>query len=71
MLRSLRSPSRHVLTLSPPPASPNLLWFCNVADFCPSFIGTLPVRWDGSHLTPAYSAALGPELAAVIKRAMT
>jgi len=114
MIRSLRSPSRHVLTLSPPPASPNLqacatagsvparcvgrvtqrwkltvaaeaaaatatktsyvdtrLWFCNVADFCPSFIGTMPVRWDGTHLTPAYSASLGPELAAVIKRAMT
>jgi hypothetical protein len=42
-----------------------------VADFCPSFIGTMPVRWDGAHLTPAYSASLGPELAAVIKRAMT
>lgn len=113
-IRSLRSPGRHILTLSPPPASPNLpvcavagaaparcvgevterwkatvaaeaaaaaatrtsyvdtrLWFCSAVDFCPSFIGTVPVRWDGAHLTEAFSASLGPELAAVIKRAMT
>lgn len=113
-IRSLRSPGRHLLTLSPPPASPNLqacavaggvparcvgkvterwqltvaaeaaaaaatrtsyvdtrLWFCNVADYCPAFIGTVPVRWDGAHLTRVFSASLGPELAAVIKRAMT
>jgi peptidoglycan/LPS O-acetylase OafA/YrhL len=36
-------------------------WFC-VNGLCPGFVGTLPVRADGSHLTVAYSAAIAPVL---------
>jgi hypothetical protein len=41
-------------------------WFCSDAGECPGFIGTTPVRADSGHLTQAYSAQLGPELAKVL-----
>ena len=41
-------------------------WFCNSADLCPGFVGTTPVRVDGSHLSVAYSRSLGPLLARAI-----
>jgi peptidoglycan/LPS O-acetylase OafA/YrhL len=46
------------------------LWFCNPGGYCPGFVGTTPVRWDGNHLTPTYARLLGPELADVIEEAM-
>lgn len=42
-------------------------WFC-AGDSCPAFVGTSPVYADGAHLTPNYSAILGPELAAALDR---
>ncbi|CAN5268264.1 SGNH hydrolase domain-containing protein [soil metagenome] len=41
-------------------------WFCSEQGECPGFIGTTPVRADSGHLTQAYSAQLGPELAKVL-----
>ena len=43
------------------------LWFCSANGYCPAFIGTTPMRWDGTHLTPAFAKSLGPELARVIE----
>ncbi|WP_461172257.1 acyltransferase [Arthrobacter sp. Z1-9] len=41
---------------------PTASWFC-VQEKCPAFVGNVPVRIDGSHLTGAYSSSLGPVLA--------
>jgi peptidoglycan/LPS O-acetylase OafA/YrhL len=40
-------------------------WFCS-ADRCPIFAGGAPIRWDGMHLTEAYSKKMAPELKAVL-----
>lgn len=37
-------------------------WFCNSDGQCPAFVGDMPVRADGNHLTAAYSQHLGPHL---------
>lgn len=37
-------------------------WFC-AFDRCPAFVGSTPVCADGTHLTDAYSRALGRLLA--------
>lgn len=42
------------------------LLFCTTNDFCPAFVGHMPVKVDGSHLTDVYSASLGPTLAPLI-----
>ncbi len=44
-------------------------WFCTTSGDCPSFVGTTPVYADGSHLTAAYSASLGPLITEVLKLA--
>ena len=43
-------------------------WFC-FADVCPGFVGTTPVYAEGSHLTVAYSAELGPVLREALDQA--
>jgi peptidoglycan/LPS O-acetylase OafA/YrhL len=43
-------------------------WFCNDVSLCPGFVGTMPIRADGSHLTVAYSQSLAPLLAQTILR---
>lgn len=40
-------------------------WFCS-GDRCPIFAGGAPIRWDGMHLTEAYSKKMAPELKAVL-----
>lgn len=40
-------------------------WFC-ASGRCPIFAGGAPIRWDGMHLTEAYSRSLGPALAEVL-----
>lgn len=42
------------------------LLFCATNDYCPAFVGSMPVKVDGAHLTGAYSASLGPILAPLI-----
>ncbi|MCU1437729.1 MAG: putative acetyltransferase, partial [Naasia sp.] len=37
-------------------------WFCAADGACPGFIGTTPVRADGSHLTVRFAELLGPVL---------
>jgi hypothetical protein len=43
-------------------------WFC-FDDVCPGFVGTTPVYAEGSHLTVAYSAELGPVLREALDQA--
>jgi hypothetical protein len=42
------------------------LLFCAVNNYCPAFVGTMPVRVDGNYLTQVFSAYLGPILAPLI-----
>jgi len=37
-------------------------WFCSSRGVCPAFVGTTPVRTDGTHLTIEFSTLLGPVL---------
>jgi hypothetical protein len=46
------------------------LWFCTSAGLCPSFVGSVPVRWDGAHLTEAYSASLAAQATGLILKTM-
>jgi hypothetical protein len=46
------------------------LWFCTATNYCPAFVGAVPVHWDGSHLSAAYSTSLAPEAAALIAKTM-
>ncbi|MGY1742164.1 MULTISPECIES: acyltransferase family protein [unclassified Blastococcus] len=41
-------------------------WFCDAADRCPPFVGTVPVFADGLHLSAAYSTRLAAVLAPVL-----
>ncbi|UQX89159.1 acyltransferase [Jatrophihabitans telluris] len=41
-------------------------YLCAVNDFCPSFIGTAPVRTDGRHLTATFATSLGPVVSAAV-----
>ena len=43
------------------------LWFCTSSGYCPSFVGTTPVRFDDKHLTERYAETLGAELAPILK----
>jgi len=38
------------------------LGFSCAADICPAFAGTLPVRYDAVHLTPAYAERIAPAI---------
>jgi hypothetical protein len=38
------------------------LWFCDENAICPGFVGSMPVRADGAHLTVKYSESLAPLL---------
>jgi hypothetical protein len=38
------------------------LWFCSESGSCPGFVGTVPTRFDGLHLTTEYSESLAPLL---------
>jgi peptidoglycan/LPS O-acetylase OafA/YrhL len=37
-------------------------WFCSNAGFCPSFIGTTAVKYDGQHMTDEYAKSLASQL---------
>jgi hypothetical protein len=45
------------------------LWFCNRAGYCPAFIGSMAVRWDGQHVTDVYTKTLADEIGGVVDRA--
>ncbi len=40
-------------------------WFCS-GERCPIFADGAPIRWDGMHLTEAYSKKMAPQLAPVL-----
>lgn len=42
------------------------LWFCDIDDRCPGFVGSTPVRTDGGHMTAEYSSQLAGSLQAVL-----
>lgn len=46
-------------------------WFCNADDRCPLFIGSTPVRFDGGHLTEAFSAQTGEPLRLALANYLT
>ena len=46
------------------------LWFCNIAGYCPAFIGSSVVRWDGQHVTDFYAESLSAEIRRVVAAAM-
>lgn len=39
-------------------------WFCSADQACPAFVGDIPIRADGNHLTANYSRFLAPQLRA-------
>jgi peptidoglycan/LPS O-acetylase OafA/YrhL len=41
-------------------------WFCNAAGYCPAFVGSTLISYDGEHLTPTYGVTLAPELATAL-----
>ena len=43
-------------------------WFCSDSEYCPAFVGSTPVMYDGVHLTKAYATVIAPELAAVLAK---
>lgn len=43
-------------------------WFCTADRFCPSFVGTTPVRSDATHMTPEYADLMSPAFAASLQR---
>jgi peptidoglycan/LPS O-acetylase OafA/YrhL len=45
------------------------LWFCNRAGYCPAFVGTTLVRWDGQHVTDVYARELAGEIRRVVEGA--
>ena len=46
------------------------LWYCSSLGYCPSFVGTTPVRSDGLHLTLEYAATLTPVFAEMFAETM-
>ena len=38
-------------------------WFCTPDGYCPSFVGTTPVKKDATHMTPAYAKLISPAFA--------
>ncbi|WP_256983874.1 acyltransferase family protein [Rhodococcus sp. 15-649-2-2] len=38
-------------------------WFCTTSGYCPSFVGSTPVKHDYSHMTPEYAAKIAPVIA--------
>ncbi|UPW06023.1 acyltransferase [Rhodococcus pyridinivorans] len=42
-------------------------WFCTPDGYCPSFVGTLPVRMDTVHMSPAYADYISPALKAAVE----
>jgi hypothetical protein len=45
------------------------LWFCNSAGYCPAFVGSTLVRWDGQHVTDVYTRTLADKIRRVVDRA--
>lgn len=41
-------------------------WFC-FNDYCPGWVGTMPIRADGGHMTPEYAESLAPLLWASLR----
>ena len=39
---------------------------CSTAAFCPAFVGTTPIMYDGGHMTRQYAIGLAAELGAVL-----
>ena len=46
------------------------LWFCNEVGYCPAFVGSTVVRWDGQHVTDVYARLLATEIRTVVDAAM-
>ncbi|MFF2107439.1 acyltransferase family protein [Rhodococcus koreensis] len=44
-------------------------WFCTADDYCPSFVGTTPMRKDAAHITPAYGKLIAPVVAETLRSA--
>ncbi|WP_432676786.1 acyltransferase family protein [Rhodococcus pyridinivorans] len=44
-------------------------WFCTIDDYCPSFVGTTPVKSDKVHITPEYGAKISPAFAEALREA--
>lgn len=38
-------------------------WFCTTDHYCPSFVGTTPVKSDGAHMLPEYARLISPAVA--------
>ncbi|MFC9836874.1 acyltransferase family protein [Rhodococcus sp. NPDC127530] len=42
-------------------------WFCTSDGHCPSFVGTIPVKRDEAHMTPAYGSLISPAFAETLR----
>jgi hypothetical protein len=42
-------------------------WFCDSGQ-CPIFVGNVPVRWDGAHVTTAYAQYIAPRIASAVTK---
>lgn len=42
-------------------------WFCTEDDYCPAFVSSVPVTYDGVHITTAYAAKIAPEFAGTLR----
>ncbi|MFC9553282.1 acyltransferase family protein [Rhodococcus sp. NPDC056960] len=38
-------------------------WFCTADDYCPSFVGVIPVKMDSVHMTPQYAEKIAGAVA--------
>lgn len=43
--------------------------FCTVDDYCPSFVGTTPMKSDTAHITPEYGELIAPAFAETLRAA--
>lgn len=44
-------------------------WFCTSDNYCPSFVGTTPVKLDATHMTPEYADLMSTSFAARLRSA--
>ncbi|ANS26418.1 putative acyltransferase [Rhodococcus opacus] len=42
-------------------------WFCTLDGYCPSFVGTTPVKIDNAHMTPEYAKMISPAVGEAIR----
>lgn len=43
-------------------------WFCSGGGSCPSFVGTIPVKFDRDHMTPDYARKIAPAIADALRQ---